>query len=105
DDAADATVAALDRGAAGAAYNIADDEPVSLSDLMIAIAEAIGAPRPMVVPTWVLTAMPYAKAVMTGGLRVSNAKARDELGWTPNHPTYREGVAEFAEHYRRQAAA
>ena len=105
DDAADATVAALDRGVAGAAYNIADDEPVSLSELMITIAAAIDAPRPMIIPSWVLTAMPYAKAVMTGGLRVSNAQARDELGWAPEHPTYRDGVAALAERYRRQAAA
>ncbi|WP_168207494.1 NAD(P)-dependent oxidoreductase [Microlunatus elymi] len=68
---------------------------MSMSDLMVAIAAAVGAPRPMTIPTCVLGALPYATVIMTGGLRVSNAKARDELGWTPNHPSYRDGVREF----------
>ncbi|MFC5996736.1 NAD-dependent epimerase/dehydratase family protein [Pseudonocardia hispaniensis] len=104
DDAATATVAAVERGATNSAYNIADDLPVSLSDLMIALADALGAPRPPVIPSWPLTAMPYLKAIMTGGLRVSTAKAKRELGWTPRRPTYREGVAEIADHYVRTAA-
>ncbi|GEL20724.1 NAD-dependent epimerase/dehydratase family protein [Pseudonocardia asaccharolytica] len=104
DDAASATVAALDRGVAGAAYDIADDEPVGFSDLMVALAAALGAPRPRVVPSWLLNAMPYVKAMMTGDLRVSTAKAKRELDWTPRLPTYREGVADTAEHYLRPAA-
>jgi nucleoside-diphosphate-sugar epimerase len=104
DDAASATVAALERGTAGSAYNVADDEPVSFSDLIIAMAAALGAPRPRTVPSWLLTPMPYAKAVMTGGLRVATAKAKHELGWAPRVPTYRDGVAELALHYHREAA-
>ena len=46
DDAAAATVAALEQATPGAAYNITDDEPVSLATLMIVMARAIGAPRP-----------------------------------------------------------
>ncbi|MGH3318774.1 MAG: hypothetical protein ACRDN9_01110, partial [Streptosporangiaceae bacterium] len=72
--------------------------------LMTAMAAALGAPPPRVVPSWLLTATPYVRAVMTGGLRVDSAKARRELGWVPRVPTYREGVAEIAEHYRRAAA-
>ena len=105
DDAATATVAALERGTPGSAYNIADDEPVSLSELITTMAAALDAPRPLVVPSWLLTATPYAKAVMTGGLRVSTAKARDELGWTPTWPTYREGIAALAAHYQLRSAA
>ncbi len=103
DDAATATVAALERGTAGSAYNVADDEPVSFSDLITAMAAALGAPRPRTVPSWLLTPMPYAKAVMTGGLRVATAKAKHELGWAPRVPTYRDGVAELAQHYHREA--
>lgn len=104
DDAATATVAALERGAPGSAYNVADDEPVSFSDLMTAMAAALGAPKPRVVPSWLLTATPYAKAMMTGGLRVSAAKAKRELGWEPSMPTYRDGVAELTARYRAKAA-
>ena len=104
DDAASATVAALERGEPGTAYNITDSEPVSLAVLMAAIAEAIAAPSPRVVPGLLLTAAPYAKAVAAGGLRVSGARAATELGWTLRAPTYREGVALLARHYARAAA-
>jgi nucleoside-diphosphate-sugar epimerase len=93
-DAATATTAALD--APGGAYNIVDDLPVSLSDMIIAIAEAVGAPKPRILPELALALTPYARSVMKGGLRVSNAKAKAELGWVPEAPTYREGLAELA---------
>jgi nucleoside-diphosphate-sugar epimerase len=89
-DAATATVAALD--APGGAYNVVDDQPVSLSDMIAALAEAVGAPKPRVFPRWALTLTPYARVVMEGGLRVSNAKAKAELGWVLEAPTYREGM-------------
>jgi nucleoside-diphosphate-sugar epimerase len=104
DDAAAATVAALEVGLAGSAYNIADDEPVSFSELINAMAAALGAPTPRIVPTWLLAPVPYAKAMMTGGLRVSTAKAKHELGWAPRVPTYRDGVVELAQHYQGEAA-
>lgn len=91
DDAATATVAAL--GAPGGAYNVVDDLPVSLSDMIAAIAGATGAPRPRVLPRFTLVLTPYARAVMLGGLRVDNSKAKAELGWVPAWPTFREGVA------------
>lgn len=92
-DAAAATVAALERGRPGAAYNITDNEPASFATVLTALAQAIGAPRPRAVPSWLLSAAPYAKAVITGGLRVSNAKAVAELGWRLEAPTYREGIS------------
>jgi nucleoside-diphosphate-sugar epimerase len=90
-DAAAATVAALE--APGGAYNVVDDLPVSLADMITATAEAIGAPEPRVVPELLLTLTPYARAVMKGGLRVSNAKAKADLDWVLEAPTYREGLA------------
>jgi nucleoside-diphosphate-sugar epimerase len=104
DDAASATVAALERGTGGNAYNITDNEPVSMPELLTAIAAAVGAPKPRTVPSPLLLAMPYARAVMTGGLRVSNAKAISELGWTLDAPTYRDGVRLLGRHYARAAA-
>lgn len=99
DDAAAATRAALEHGVPGSAYNIVDDEPVSFSELITATAAALGAPRPLVIPAWLLNAAPYAKAIMTGGLRVSNAKACDELEWAPRWPTHRDGIATLVAHY------
>lgn len=93
-DAVTATTASLE--AAGGAYNIVDDLPVSLSDMIAGVAEAVGAPKPRVVPSTALALTPYARSVMRGGLRVSNAKAKTELGWDLEAPTYREGLAELA---------
>jgi nucleoside-diphosphate-sugar epimerase len=100
DDAASATVAALELGERGTAYNITDDEPVSMPAMLTAMAAAVGAPRPWAVPGWLLTATPFAKAVVAGGLRVSSTKAKAELGWALQAPTYRDGLRLMARHYR-----
>ncbi len=89
EDAAAATVAALPHGRAGSAYNIVDDRPVTFRQLVTAIAEHQQAPRPLVVPEWVLAvAAPYAKALFAGvSMRVSNARAKKELSWQPKYPS------------------
>ena len=92
DDAAAATVAALEKGRAGQAYNIVDDEPVRWADYMDTLAAELGARRPWRVPTWMLRAVPYLHTLMTTSMRVSNAKAKRELGWSPAVSTYRQGV-------------
>ena len=38
--------------------------------------------------------------MMTSTLRVSNAKAKADLGWQPSVPTYREGIARVVEGWR-----
>lgn len=102
EDAAAATVAALQRGRAGQAYNIVDDEPATFGTLISAIAEAHGTPRPMALPQWLLRlAAPYGSAVLAGvSMRVSNAKAHCELGWTPRYPSYRDGLVAGRDEHR-----
>jgi nucleoside-diphosphate-sugar epimerase len=92
EDAAAATVAALEKGRAGQAYNIVDDEPVRWADYLDALAAELGVRRPWRVPSWMLRAIPYLHTIMTSSMRVSNAKARRELGWAPAVSTYREGI-------------
>ncbi len=103
DDAAAATVAALEKGRAGQAYNIVDDEPARWADYLDALAAELGARRPWRVPTWLLRPIPYLHAIMTTSMRVSNAKARHELGWAPAVPTYREGITLVARASRAAA--
>lgn len=91
-DAAAATVVALEKGRAGQAYNIVDDEPVRWADYLDALAAELGVRRPWRVPSWMLRAIPYLHTIMTTSMRVSNAKARRELGWAPTVSTYREGI-------------
>jgi len=102
-DAVAATVAALERGRAGQAYNVVDDEPVAWPTFLRALAEAVGAPPPRELPAWLLRPANYAHAAFTTSMRVSNAKARRELGWAPSVPTWREGVPLIAA-ARRNAA-
>jgi nucleoside-diphosphate-sugar epimerase len=93
EDAAAATVAALERGTPGRAYNVADDEPVNWRDFTWALAEAYRTPRPFELPRWVLRLVaPYLAFMMTSTLRVSNARAKLELDWTPSLPSYRDGI-------------
>jgi nucleoside-diphosphate-sugar epimerase len=92
DDAAAASVAALEKGRAGQAYNIVDDEPVPWADYMDAIATELGVRRPWRIPMWTLRAIPYLYAIVASSMRVSNAKAKQELDWAPSIPSYREGI-------------
>jgi nucleoside-diphosphate-sugar epimerase len=98
EDAAAATVAALRRGRAGSAYNVVDDTPVSWRDYAMEVAATVGAPRPLTVPGWLLRIVaPYAARFMTRvSMVVSNARAKDELGWKPEYGSYVEGVAAAA---------
>jgi nucleoside-diphosphate-sugar epimerase len=94
EDAASATVAALERGRAGEAYNVVDDAPASLAEFAAAVADAVGAPRPWSLPAWL--ARPFGDiavlAARGGATRASNAKATAELGWRPEFPSVREGA-------------
>jgi nucleoside-diphosphate-sugar epimerase len=91
DDAATAAVVALTRGAG--VYNIVDDDPVAVRDWIPAFCRDVRAPAPMHVPGLVVELMAgrFAAATMQEGRGASNAKATRELGWTPRHPTWRDG--------------
>jgi nucleoside-diphosphate-sugar epimerase len=93
-DAAAATVAALERGRGGQAYNVVDDAPATFRELVTEIAESRHAPKPLIVPGWLLTlAAPYGGAVLSGvSMLVSNEKAKQELGWTPLYRSFRDGI-------------
>jgi nucleoside-diphosphate-sugar epimerase len=91
DDAASATVAALDRGSG--IYNICDDEPARMGEWLPAFAEALGAKSPLRVPVWLAGwfAGKQAAVMATRLEGASNEKAKRELGWAPRHPSWREG--------------
>jgi nucleoside-diphosphate-sugar epimerase len=92
DDAAAATVAAMERGAPGI-YNIVDDDPAPLRDWVPAYADAVGAKPPRRVPTWLarLVGGRYTAAMATTLRGASNAKAKAALGWQPRWASWREG--------------
>ena len=92
DDAASATVLALEGGESGV-YNVADDEPVPVRELLPALAKTLGAPPPRKVPVWLakLFAGEIGVVAMTQLRGASNAKAKRELAWTLRYPSWRQG--------------
>ena len=54
---------------------------------------------PLTMPVWLLRAVaPYGGVVLDGvSMRVSNAKARSELRWSPAYPSYRDGISAVPE--------
>jgi 2-alkyl-3-oxoalkanoate reductase len=98
DDAAAATVLALERGEPGL-YNIVDDEPAPVRDWLPALAAAIGAKPPRRIPSWLARRLAgeAGVALMTESRGASNAKAKRELGWTLRYPSWRQG---FVRTYR-----
>ena len=93
DDAAAATLAALERGAPGAIYNVVDDDPAPVREWLPALAGAAGAKSPRRLPRWLarLAAGEAVATMMTESRGASNAKARRELGWRPAYTSWREG--------------
>ena len=94
DDAATATVAALERWTPGEVYNVVDDEPAPVREWLPALASAIGARPPRHVPRWVARLMgEHVVALMCEIRGASNAKARAVLDWAPAISTWRAGFA------------
>ncbi len=92
DDAASATIAAIQHGAPGV-YNIADDEPAPVRAWLPAFASAIGAPKPLHIPVWLgrLMVGEVGVSLMTQIRGASNAKAKRELNWRPGYASWRLG--------------
>lgn len=92
DDAASATVLAVEQKASGV-FNIVDDEPAPVSEWLPYLAECAGAKPPRRVPAWLarLFAGELAVTMMTEGRGFSNAKAKHELGWELRYPSWRQG--------------
>jgi nucleoside-diphosphate-sugar epimerase len=93
-DAAEATVAAVDHGRRGI-YNIVDDDPAPVAEWLPALAQKLGAKKPMRVPRFVgrMFAGEAGAVMMTEIRGASNEKAKRELRWQPGHPSWRQGFA------------
>jgi nucleoside-diphosphate-sugar epimerase len=95
DDAASATVLAVEQKARGV-FHIVDDEPAPAREWLPYLAACAGAKPPMRVPKWLarLLAGDLPVVMMTEGRGFSNAKAKRELGWQPRYPSWRQGFKE-----------
>jgi nucleoside-diphosphate-sugar epimerase len=95
DDAAAATVAAVDHGQPGI-YNIVDDEPAPVREWLPVLASALDAKPPRRIPRWLgrLVAGETATLMMTDARGASNEKAKREIGWKPRYASWRQGFAQ-----------
>jgi nucleoside-diphosphate-sugar epimerase len=92
DDAARATVKAVEHDGSGV-YNVVDDDPAPMSDWMPALATATGAPSPMRIPTVLarIVAGNFGVSAMTRSQGATNALTKRELDWQPQHASWRDG--------------
>ena len=93
-DAAEATVAAVEHGRRGV-YNVVDDDPAAVAEWLPALAQTLGANKPMRVPRFIgrMFAGEAGVVMMTEIRGAANAKAKGELQWRPGHPSWRQGFA------------
>ncbi len=94
DDLVAALEAAMDRGIPGGVYNACDGHPTTMTDYFLRVADAVGLPRPPLIP------LAEAGARLSEGMvsylsesrRLSNRRLRDELGVRLRYPTLAEGL-------------
>jgi nucleoside-diphosphate-sugar epimerase len=93
-DGAEATRAAVEHGSRGV-YNVVDEDPAPVAEWLPALAQTLGAKKPMRVPRFIgrLFAGEVGAVMMTELRGASNAKAKRELGWRPRHASWRQGFA------------
>jgi nucleoside-diphosphate-sugar epimerase len=94
EDAAQAVALAVDDAEAGAVYNVADDRPTRMSDLLGLLAELSGAPAPSRVPALIARAVLGADvvALLTTSVRLSNRAIKQDLELALRYPTCEEGL-------------
>jgi nucleoside-diphosphate-sugar epimerase len=92
DDAAAATVLALEHDGSGI-YNVVDDDPAPLREWLPVLAQALGAKPPRHAPAWMARLIAGQGGMIMGeqARGASNAKAKRQLGWTPRYPSWRQG--------------
>ena len=93
DDLAAGLEASIARPRAGGIYNLCDDEPAANSAVIAHAAALLGVEPPPEQALDLDALPPPARRFYAETKRVSNARAKAELGWRPAYPTYREGLA------------
>lgn len=102
DDIAGAILALLLKPDAGGVFHFCDDEPAPPQDVMAFAADLLQCERPPEIPFSEAGLSPMAASFYSECKRVSNARARAVLGWSPSFPTYREGLRDI---FSREQAA
>ena len=92
DDIVSGLFASMARPRPGAAYILCDDEPAPADVVMEGAARRLGVPTPPEVDLDDPTVSDAMRRFYLDSKRLSNARAKAELGWRPRYPTWREGL-------------
>lgn len=93
DDLAAGLEASIARPRAGGIYNLCDDEPAPAAEVTAYGARLLGMQPPPEELYDPAALSPAAQRFWAESKRVSNARAKAELGWRPAYRSYREGLA------------
>lgn len=94
DDLAAAYALAVESESYGETYNIVDDQPLTLYELINNLTDAMGKKRVGSMAPWLLKLIiggPLVDSLITS-FRISNEKAKRELGWQPRYSTFKDGL-------------
>jgi len=95
EDIALALELSLNAPAAGAIYNLCDDDPAPPQDVIGHAADLLGLPLPPAVDFETAEMTPMARSFYAESKKVRNDRAKTELGWAPAYPDYRTGLADL----------
>lgn len=91
-DAVAGFFASMARPHPGRAYTLTDDEPAPADVVMAGAAARLNLPLPPEVSLDDPSVSDAMRRFYNDNKRLSNARAKAELGWRPKHPTWREGL-------------
>ena len=92
DDIVSGLFASMARPRPGAAYILCDDEPAPADVVMEGAARRLGVPTPPEVDLDDPTVSDAMRRFYLDSKRLSNARAKAELGWRPKYPSWRDGL-------------
>ncbi|WP_296176048.1 SDR family NAD(P)-dependent oxidoreductase [uncultured Brevundimonas sp.] len=92
EDAVAGFFASMARPHPGRAYTLADDEPAPADVVIRGAARRLGLPLPPEVALDDPSVSDAMRRFYNDSKRLSNARAKAELGWRPKYPTWREGL-------------
>lgn len=93
EDIAQALELSLQRPDPGAVYNLCDDDPAPPQDVIAHAAALLGLPVPPAIPFDQADMTPMARSFYAESKKVRNDRIKQALGWAPQFPTYRAGLA------------
>lgn len=92
DDVVSGLFASMARPRPGAAYILCDDEPAPADVVMEGAARRLGLPTPPEIDLDDPSVSDAMRRFYLDSKRLSNARAKAELGWRPRYPSWRDGL-------------